>query len=259
MSPLRTIKSTIFVALLLSFATGSAYTLDSPHNSYAVPPISCTQCHVVHGAPGGALTKTAGNANLCFSCHVSGEQAAAYELLSTEQAVQGVSGVHHRWDATVPSPELIDTAMKNRLDGDTDLMCSTCHDQHSQSKTPFDPTALGVAGAYGRHNQRLDNDANYMCRNCHFDRDVTSVKSYTGSNLSHPVNVSVPSASAKYHDGPREPNGNYQTTSPQYIGNGTGDTNSTNNLILDPNGKVQCMTCHGVHFVDSDANTVDGP
>jgi predicted CXXCH cytochrome family protein len=251
-------KAALIGAAIVFLANASAYALDSPHGDAAVPAIECQSCHVGHGAPGAGLTTTAGNANLCQSCHVSGGQASAFPLLSNEQAVLGVSGVHHRWDAatTVPAAQ----EMARRLENDTTIMCSTCHNQHLQEKTPFDPDASPTAGDAGRHFQRVDNDTNQMCKDCHSDRDMNSVRTYdNGNNLSHPVGVALPSGDPKFHDAPKEPNGNPQTGGPSFTGNGTGDSNPTNNLILDASGQVQCTTCHSPHYADSDPNTVDGP
>jgi predicted CXXCH cytochrome family protein len=242
--------------LVCGLLPGIAWALDPPHDASALPAISCNTCHVGHSAAGANLTSTAGNANLCLSCHVEGGQASAKVLHSNEQAVTGVRGIHHRWDATTPVPS--DPALSSRLENGK-LMCSTCHNQHSQANTPFDPSAPDTEGQAGRHFQRLANDANYMCRNCHSDKNMTSVRTYTGANLSHPVGVAMPQDSPKFHDAPREPNGSYQTGGPRYAGNGAGDTNSTNNLVLDANRQVQCMTCHNVHYADSDPNTVDAP
>ncbi len=38
-------------------------------------------------------------------------------------------------------------------------------------------------------------------------------------------------------------------------GSGDADTNSHNDLLLDALGNVQCLTCHAVHFADSNAAT----
>lgn len=143
------------------------------------------------------------------------------------------------------------TEMSARLfDGDG-VSCSTCHDQHKQTDTPFDPAAVTY-----KHFQRIPNDTAQMCKDCHSVRDMNSVRAYTGNRLSHPVGVPIPVA-AEFHSAPLEPNGNPQTNSPRYDGNGTGDTNATNNLILDASGNVQCLTCHSVHYADSDSSTVD--
>lgn len=98
-------------------------------------------------------------------------------------------------------------------------MCSTCHDQHSQAREPFDPAAPAYAGAgsgAGRHFQRIANDTNQMCTDCHTARNVTS--SISGS---HPVGVS-------------RSGGEYQNPT---------------TLPLDKTlGRVRCSTCHDVHY-----------
>jgi hypothetical protein len=101
------------------------------------------------------------------------------------------------------------------------VVCSACHDQHSQENQPFDstaPTFLGSGTGEGRHFQRQSNDLNQMCVVCHEARNVTS------SNLgSHPVGVTIPP-------------GEFQTPLA---------------LPLDDNSRVVYMTCHSPHYTDS--------
>lgn len=101
------------------------------------------------------------------------------------------------------------------------VVCSVCHDQHSQENQPFDPTApafLGAGTGEGRHFQRQHNDLNQMCVVCHKARNVTS-----SSQGSHPVGVTIPG-------------GEFQTPMA---------------LPLDNNSRVVCMTCHSPHYTDS--------
>ncbi len=91
-----------------------------------------------------------------------------------------------------------DAAMAARIDNGK-IMCSTCHDQHSQANQPFDPDSPTYGGSgtgticiggsndglacamddgtdcpggecKGRHFQRIDNDTNQMCEDCHAAR-----------------------------------------------------------------------------------------
>lgn len=101
------------------------------------------------------------------------------------------------------------------------VVCSVCHDQHSQENTPFDPAAPLYAGegtGAGRHFQRQINDTNQMCVVCHSPRNVQQA-----SDGSHPVGVSIP----------------------------VGDFQAPAALPLDPGDNVVCMSCHAPHFMDS--------
>ena len=111
--------------------------------------------------------------------------------------------------------------------GDLKVVCSTCHDQHVQAKTPFDPTSPAFGGAgtgwtgtgAGRHFQRVDNDSGQMCETCHSARHKGALSTQTG-NLTHPVSVPIPA----------------------------GDFRAPPNLPLSASGQVECLSCHAPHF-----------
>lgn len=102
--------------------------------------------------------------------------------------------------------------------------CSTCHSQHSQSNTTSDPTSdtSYVSGSTNnRHFMRMDNKTDSMCRDCHRIRNnTTGVRTYTGSNLSHPVGVSLP-ASSTFHAVPYEAASATTQTQYSYKGSAT--------------------------------------
>jgi len=123
--------------------------------------------------------------------------------------------IHVRPDLTVPSnPDLL---MIEQM-----ALCSTCHNQHGQEKTPFDPTAHDylAGGENHRHFMRIDNDRDQLCQQCHAPRFVTNA--LAGS---HPVGVFVSS------------NALFQPPA---------------SLPLDRNqGQMWCSTCHQMHYSPS--------
>ena len=113
---------------------------------------------MLHAAPGGFITSVVGNANLCDSCHATRGPAFGFPWVAGDQAVPGVHGNSHRWDAdavnaahgaqTPTNQSLVDKLELGKL------KCSTCHEQHDGSKggtqhtsvTPGTPMAR-VAGS----------------------------------------------------------------------------------------------------------------
>ena len=120
----------------------------------------------------------------------------------------------------------VTAAMATRLE-DGKLMCSTCHDQHSQAAAPFDPSAPAYGGAgtgAGRDLQRVAGDTDQGCKDCHVARNVASAAAG-----SHGVGIAVVPAAG-------------QIQAP---------------LVLPLDGtsnRLQCSTCHEVH----DAASADG-
>jgi predicted CXXCH cytochrome family protein len=135
-------RSGTLVGLLLAVAVPLvSHAADAPHeNGDAL----CSNCHRAHNAPGASLTTKNGNFNLCNSCHLNSLNFGFPWTVSI-QAVPGVSGRSHRWDADASSmgatpPNIGSTdpdeqEMAKRLDGGN-LMCSTCHDVHAADSQP---------------------------------------------------------------------------------------------------------------------------
>ncbi|HPR63301.1 MAG TPA: cytochrome c3 family protein [Thermoanaerobaculia bacterium] len=94
-----------------------------------------------------------------------------------------------------------------------------------------------------------------FCRDCHTNWAMTHGESHTydGSVKSHPVGIALNANGNGYDRAvPQDGNGAAQ-------GGGGADSNTSNNLLLDSGGLVQCYTCHGVHYADGNTLTEDGP
>lgn len=202
---------------MLVAAAGHA--TDAPHNPPRLTQY-CLDCHTLHNAPGTTLTAAAGNHNLCMSCHNPTGLASPRPFAAADQAVPGTTGNSHRFDALAINPvretlEPLTPALNLALAGATSnpnkrVMCSTCHNQHDQTNAPFDPKAP-AGNAWGRHYQRIANNTNQMCLDCHRTRDLNSVRTWTGSNLSHPVQQPLP-ATSTFHWPPNDADGSPQAS-----------------------------------------------
>ncbi|MBI5234883.1 MAG: hypothetical protein HY886_01345 [Deltaproteobacteria bacterium] len=111
------------------------------------------------------------------------------------------------------------------------VVCSTCHNQHLQTNAPLDPLApstyAGAGTSAGRHFQRITNSSNQMCLDCHSPRRINSVRTWTGSRLSHPVEVAFPSSNTPTHSVPKEPGGAAAQSSKTVSGSATSAGSTT--------------------------------
>jgi predicted CXXCH cytochrome family protein len=223
------------VTALAILLTGNAGATDDPHST--TDAIYCEQCHISHKSLGDILINATDS--LCLSCHTPGGWAGMTKILSSaDKAQPGTSGTSHAWDvpavnsdrgAALPASQ----TLLDHLTADNRVTCATCHDPHSNTNSPF---------------LRLDNSANALCLDCHAARDVSSVRTYTGSELSHPIGVALP-ATSDYHDPPLDTDGSAQPS----------DGNTTNDFNLLSGTTIGCTSCHGVHYTDSDSGTQDQP
>lgn len=270
------IKGIIITAILC--VTNYAFAIDPPHST--TQNVYCNSCHSIHKASGTGLTSNASNANLCLSCHVSGGTASTKRFDATMQAAPGSKGTSHRWDAAMPATsnpnnqyglkavaDLTNSALKSKLGTYGNIItCSVCHNQHGQATTPWDPNA--PASGSGRHFQSTGNDLSQMCEECHAYRKAatsgTDVTTYDGNKKSHPVVKNLTSDVTNPNQfvgaAPLEPIwiNSQQTGSRYHLDPGGGSDINRNNLVVDSSGKTRCMSCHGIHYTDSDSVTTDG-
>lgn len=177
----------------------------------ALPHGVCNSCHINHTSPSAQLTMVGGNANLCMSCHNPVGLANGMPFTNAMKAVPGVSGNSHAWNiisvnATFETNLTTYPEMLSRLVNDT-IICSTCHNQHSQTYPPF---------------LRSSNDADAMCKNCHSVRNIMRYIDNPANKGSHPVGITYPVADTLFFAAPQ------------------------NSMVL-VNSKVECSSCHSVH------------
>lgn len=275
----------LIIAAIFFYTINQTMAIDPPHST--VQSVQCNSCHSAHKASGTSLTNNASNANLCFSCHNVAGLASSKTLTASMQATPGTEGTSHRWDGMMPSVDSPDnvyglrpsaslTNFKTQLTSFGNVVtCSVCHMAHGQAKTSWDPNAPAYTGAgtgSGRHFQRISNDINQMCEDCHYYRKAgttgTNVRIYDGNKKSHPVVKIFTSGagrdvsdSTQFNDAPLEPDyaGWVAQTGARYHINGGSDNNVTNNIVVDSSKQTRCLSCHGIHYTDSSAGTIDGP
>jgi hypothetical protein len=151
------------LAALLALALPAlASALDAPHDKSYLPG-NCQECHQLHNALGSSLTSQVTITDACQSCHSThggANHRLGFPWTSTDQAVAGVSGVHHRWDAAAVNaavgavapndPEMAKRVIAGKLE------CTVCHNQHAANKA-YSPatsmnTSFAVGTAYGETN-----------------------------------------------------------------------------------------------------------
>lgn len=229
--PVALTLAALLGTLILTF---TAEAVDAPHYDLAAGR-TCGTCHTVQLTLGST-----GYNNICLTCHRPGDPASGVNPITLGDtanpygtySTSGISVMYqtsHRWDGPDINPAagaqapLQARMTSNNLRGRTgnQMACVRCHDQHSNANGHF---------------LRVANDRDQLCLDCHRSRNAQSA---TGA--SHPVGVPYDGTKAGFRPIP------VNTANP---------TADLNNYLKA--GTVSCSTCHGIHFSDSRASTIDG-
>ncbi|MFQ5606192.1 MAG: cytochrome c3 family protein, partial [bacterium] len=204
----------ILIVVAPTFLWGQNFPHAPPHWENG---IDCGSCHVVHQKDQVQLNRFEGNANLCMSCHNPLGVAGRLPFADADRAVPGVSGTSHAWDVPADNPargaQTPQDAEMAKIIFNGYIVCSTCHNQHSQEFPPF---------------LRASNFQDAICKDCHAVRDVGSFRDSPENKGSHPVGVTYPTSDARFFEAPQN-----------------------QSLPLIDSGRVECTTCHSPHNADS--------
>lgn len=231
----------------LAVLTGVLFS-PAPTEARAVHYFDCKNCH-----RGGVSYTDLGNVktNICLRCHRDSPQSwfindgtmATPSGLFAETDASNARGSYpagllpgeetsHMWAAPDVNAAAGAAAPVNRRFygryGITagKVACSRCHDPHGDEES--NPQLLKLGGGA----------AEAMCLDCHRPWDQSDNHGWETHPLVADYAAKAAASSGRLLAAP----GN---------GGGSGD-------IRLVNGGVSCTSCHGVHFVDSDASTVDG-
>lgn len=235
-------KPLVALLFVLLTATG-AMAIQSPHTvSTPTSPQWCNGCHTpsVDGYTYD-MTETYGVNNLCLKCHTSGTMQQAFApgdianpfgSTQLDPSITVRKQTSHNWAAprnvpdagAEPSQQNPDPSAKASAVGV--INCASCHQKHDAAGNKL----LSVTAI------------DQLCVDCHRSRNVTDVQKGT-----HPVGFEYATSKAANNPSQYKP-----------VPENANPSNTTSAMKL-VDGKVLCSTCHGVHFTDSNARTVDGP
>jgi len=144
---MRTLKLLVLAFLALAAPVGAS-AVDAPHDLSQFSG-ECMACHQLHNAIGTALTSQATLSQTCLTCHSTSSLA----WTTGDQATLGVSGIHHRWDATAVNATVgtvapLDAQMAQRVIAGK-LECAACHNQHAANKAFAMPGAMRTSIGVG--------------------------------------------------------------------------------------------------------------
>ena len=220
----------------------------------------CLKCHDT--VLGNTTTFNDGNPQLYNSAKKSDAKFASQDASNIYNTALGNNENSHNWGAsatnaaagaTNPSRTLHPTMSGYRGRNTLNLNCARCHSPHG-AYDPVNNPSLLVASDDRSTTMAVDD----LCQNCH--TDFSGGISEPGNNglLTHPL-LNTAQLVALQADENKAPNYNNILGLPLY--NVTAPYANNVQLVNDASGNpgISCMSCHGLHFTDSNSTTPDGP
>lgn len=262
----------------------------NPNNKYGLK----TAAEVTDAALQSRL-QGAGNKVSCSVCHDQHSQANATWNAYAAPALSGAKGDNGAATSDGATTTINDTAKSWSTNGWVGYYVRltmgnpanlghiaqiTANTAWQLAVSPAFPAAIAAGDKYeimGKGYMRTRNDLDQLCVACHAYRVPTSVptggvsqtdvRTWDGNVKSHPIakvftsTTKAVSDASQFNSAPLEPAsaGWAPQTGWRYHMNGGTDTNVYNNLVMGPDGQVRCLTCHRVHYADSNSATPDIP